>query len=65
MQDYFSGVSSMESEQAKKVDRLLVDNNEAFVIESFGKNMNLPACYEFIRPIGSGGGGLVMYQMKL
>jgi len=55
----------MESEQAKKVDRLLVDNNEAFVIESFGKNMNLPACYEFIRPIGSGGGGLVMYQMKL
>jgi hypothetical protein len=47
------------------VDRFVVDDNEKFVIESLGKNIRLPDRYKYIRPIGSGGGGMVLYIFAL
>ena len=37
-----------------------VGNDDMFVIESLGQNIRLPARYRYIRPIGCGGGGMVL-----
>lgn len=42
-------------------DRYAVEDNEEFIIESLSKNIRFPARYQFVRPIGGGGGGIVLY----
>lgn len=41
-------------------DRYAVDSNDMFAIERLGQSIRLPARYRYIRPIGSGGGGMVL-----
>jgi hypothetical protein len=43
------------------IDRYAIDDSGHFVVESLGKNVRLPPRYTYIHPIGSGGGGMVLY----
>lgn len=47
------------------MDRFSVDENDRFVVENIGRSIQLPARYKFVKPIGSGGGGLVMYNLLI
>lgn len=50
----------MASSEDQSSARFSIDDNDRFVIESLGRNILLPKRYKFVRPIGSGGGGMVM-----
>lgn len=50
------------SEDNSAAIRFSVDDNDRYVFESLEKNILLPKRYKFVRPIGSGGGGMVMYS---